>query len=370
MSRSIRRFFSHSTFLASDLQLDLKPSIPPNFSSKGLVLEFGKVSTDHMVEILFTKKKGWDSPRIVPFQHLRVHPFNSTLHYALSAFEGMKAYRNKKEVRLFRPEQNMLRLLESAKRLSFPAFDPSELLKVLEQFVLVEKEWIPTRSGTSLYLRPMMMSMTNFLGVHAAEDIAIYVMACPVDKYFSSDKLNLKVYEDYWRGTPKSAAGFKLACNYGPTVKIGEDLKKEGYSQALWAFEENLLESGASNVFFLRQEGQRLELVTHPLDNSILPGVTRSTILEIAHQVVPDIKVSVRPYCFDEFIDDFNKGRLKEVFACGTAAIIGAVHRVNLRNHNYDFEYSDSSVSHKLKAHILDIQEGRVAHPFSHVIKG
>lgn len=369
MNRTIRRFYSRSSFLASDLEILLKPSIAPNLSQKKLSLEFGKINTDHMVEILYTKKNGWNNPRIIPFQNLSIHPFNSTFHYAISAFDGMKAYHVDKHIRLFRPEMNINRFLESAKRLSFPLFETSELLKIIEQYVLIEKNWIPKKSGTSLYLRPLLMSMTNVLGVHAPEDIAIYVMACPVGEYFSNDLLNLKVCEDYWRGTPKSAAGYKLACNYGPTIMIAEEMRKQGYSQALWAFQENFLESGASNMFFLRDNGDHLELVTHPLDNSILPGVTRMTILELMGKLFPEIKVSVRPYSFTEFINDHQQGNLKEAFACGTAAIIGAVNRINLREKNYDFVYNDSSISKQLKQHILDIQEGRINHHFSHVIK-
>ena len=369
MNQSIRRFFSRTSFLASDLDIVLKPSIAPNFSQKKLTLEFGKVHTDHMVEILYTKNNGWNKPRIIPFQNLSIHPFNSTLHYALSGFDGMKAYHVDKKIRLFRPELNMNRFLESAKRLSFPQFDTSELLKIIEKYVLIEKDWIPKKSGMSLYLRPLLMSMTNVLGIHAAEDIAIYIMACPVGEYFSNDLLSLKVFENYWRGTPKSAAGFKLACNYGPTVMIAEELRKQGYSQALWAFEENFLESGASNIFFLRDNGNQLELVTHPLDNSILPGITRLTILDLVSQLFPEIKVNVRPYSFTEFINDHEHGKLKEVFACGTAAIIGAVSRINLREKNYDLVYTESSVSNKLRQHILDIQEGRIHHHFSHIIQ-
>lgn len=368
MRTSIHRHFGNKTsFAAKNLTIHKKPSLKPDFTN--VSLEFGHIQTDHMVEIKYSNKHGWSAPAIIPFQHLQIHPFNSTLHYSLSAFEGMKAYRTGNELRLFRPMLNMERFLNSAKRLAFPTFDPNELLKIIEEFVKVEQHWIPPISGCSLYLRPLQISLTNLIGVHAAHETAIYIMASPVGAYFSKN-IQLKVYEEYWRGSPKSCAGYKLGCNYGPTVLIGEELAKQGYSQAIWAYDECFLESGASNLFFvLSKPSGGYELVTHPLDNSILPGITRQTILDISKDVVPDMKVSERPYKFDEFIRDYKSGVLKEVFTAGTAAVIGEVHRINLRDVDYTFHCDEKLISLKLRKHILDIQEGRMVHEFSHIIK-
>lgn len=363
----LRHFGKKTSFVAKNLTIHKKPTLKPDFTD--VSLNFGAIQTDHMVEIKYSQNEGWSAPSIAPFQPLQIHPFNSTLHYSLSAFEGMKAYRTGNDLRLFRPMLNMERFLNSAKRLSFPIFDPKELLKVVEEFVKVEQHWIPPTSGCSLYIRPLMMSLTNLIGVHAAHEMAIYIMACPVGAYFSSN-IQLKVYEEYWRGSPKSCAGYKLSCNYGPTVQIGEELAKKGYSQAIWAYDECFLESGASNLFFiLNHPNGGLELVTHPLDNSILPGITRKTILEISNEVIPEMKVSERPYKFEEFIRDHKSGVLKEVFTAGTAAVIGEVHRINLRDVDYKFHCDEKLICLKLRKHILDIQEGRITHQFSHIIQ-
>lgn len=356
-----------NTFLAKDLRISRRHTIKPDLSHAKL--KFGAVPTDYMVEILFNKDHGWHQPRIIPFQNLSIHPFNTTLHYALSAFEGLKAYKTDGQLRLFRPERNMERFLQSAKRLAFPSFDPKELLQIIEEYVKIEKDWIPEKSGSSLYIRPLLMSMTNVIGVHAPDDIAIYVMACPVSDYVPG-QVKLKVNEDFWRGSPKSSAGFKLACNYAPTVQIGEQVEKKGYTQALWTYNNCFLESGASNIFFLLQnEKKELELVTAPLDGSILPGVTRESILDIAPEVFPGIKVSERSFSFDEFMASHKNGTLKEVFVSGTAAIIGEVHTITLRDNDYDFKCGDEMMCKKLRQRLLDIQEGRIAHRFSHLIR-
>ncbi len=367
--RSLRAPFStkKNTFFAKDLRLIKKPTIKPDLSH--VKLKFGAVPTDYMVEILYTKDHGWNHPKIIPFQNLSIHPFNTTLHYALSAFEGMKAYKSGDELRLFRPEKNVERFLQSAKRLAFPTFDPKERLMIIEEYVKLEKDWIPEKSGCSLYIRPLLMSTTNVIGVHAPTDIAIYVMACPVGEYVPG-QVKLKVNEEFWRGSPKSCAGFKLACNYAPTVQIGEQVEKKGYTQALWTYDSNLLESGASNIFFLLQgKDGKYELVTHPLDGSILPGVTRESIIELAPEVFPGIKVSERPFGFDEFISSHKNGSLKEVFVSGTAAIIGEVHMITLKEVDYNFKCSDDMMCKKLRGRLLDIQEGRISHHFSHLIK-
>lgn len=365
----LRRNFTTKklTFHAKDTKITKRFTVKPDL--KSAKLKFGAVPTDYMVEILYQKDSGWHAPKIIPFQNLSIHPFNSTIHYALSAFEGLKAYRNGNDIRLFRPEKNMERFLESSKRLAFPTFDPKELLQVIEQYVMLEKDWIPQKSGQSLYIRPFLLSQTNLIGVHAPDDTAIYVVACPVGEYVPGE-VKLKVNEEFWRGSPKSCAGYKLACNYAPTVQIGSEIEKKGYTQALWTYNNTFLESGASNIFFLLETPQKtLELVTHPLDGSILPGVTRDSILNLAPEVIPNLKVSERAFGFDEFIASFQNGTLKEVFVSGTAAIIGEVHQITMRDVDYNFKCNDSMLCLKLRQRLLDIQEGRISHHFSHLVK-
>lgn len=373
MRRNLFRSFSSAfgTFRAEDTLVFAKNCIKPDFNNTNF--KFGNVATDHMVKIYYDGARGWQAPEIRPFEPLLIHPFNSTLHYALSAFEGMKAYKCADgSIRLFRPMMNMERFLRSAHRLAMPSFDPKELLAIVEQYVLLEKNWIPESNEATLYIRPLLMSMTDVLGVHRAANIQILIMASPVLNYFSG-KIRLSVREDYWRGSPKSAASYKLGANYAPTVLIGDQVAAEGFSQALWVYDNNILESGATNIFFvIEEENGKLSLVTPPLDGSILPGVTRDSILYLAKDIVPEFSVFERYISLTDFVNLFEQGRIKEVFVTGTASVVGEVDSIEIRGKLYDFKYSEDRSqmwSQKIRRHILDIQFGRIQHPFSHIIK-
>jgi branched-chain amino acid aminotransferase len=366
------RHFSTSiaSFYHKDLVVTTKPTVKPNFANAKL--GFGSIATDHMLSIDHDGKRGWKSPEIVPFAPISIHPFNSTLHYGLCCFEGMKAFKGKDgSVRLFRPMENMKRFLGSNLRLAFPEFDPAELLKLIEELVKIEKNWIPDSSVGSLYIRPVAFSMTDVLGVHRAPDTKILVMACPVGAYFDG-KINLSVYENYWRGSPKSAASYKIGANYAPTVLIGDELAKQGYSQAVWVYNDCFLESGATNLFFVLENAPgQYEIVTHPLDGSILPGVIRDSIINLAPDIFPNIKISQRPFSIPEFIELHNNKKVKEIFVSGTASVIGEVHSLEIRGQVYpmDYQSGEKLICSTIKKHLLDIQFGVIPHPYSHIVQ-
>jgi len=160
-----------------------------------------------MIEIQWDDQNGWYTPVLKPFQNLSIHPFNSTLHYALECFEGMKAYRDKKgKIRLFRPEKNVERFLSSCERVTLPSFCEKELLELIKTFTLYEKDWVSEDQSSSLYLRPFAISMANYLGVEVPNKAAIYLTATPVSSYFGSTDIKLMVDETYWRGSPKGAS--------------------------------------------------------------------------------------------------------------------------------------------------------------------
>ena len=369
LRKPFRAFSTIQSFQANDTILIRKNAIKPDF--RGTDFKFGHVATDHMAVMYYDGERGWLPPQIKPFEHLLIHPFNSTLHYALTAFEGLKAYRAQDgSIRLFRPMMNMERFLKSSYRLALPPFDPVELLKIIEKFVLLEKDWIPSDKEASLYIRPLLMSMTDVLGVHKAVNSQILITASPVLNYFSG-KINLSVYEDYWRGNPKSAASYKLGANYAPTVEISDRLASQGYSQAVWVYNDNFLESGATNLFFILQEDDKsYSLITPPLDGSILPGVTRDSILQLAPDILPECNVIERYVSIPEFISLYGKGRVKEIFVAGTACIIGEVDSIEIRGKVYQMNYEDRANlwAQKIRKHILDVQFGRIEHPFSHII--
>ena len=365
------RYFSASisSFLSRDLTVNIKPSVKPNF--EGAKLGFGAIATDHMINIDHDGVRGWKSPEIVPFTPVQIHPFNSTLHYGLCCFEGMKAFRGKDgSIRLFRPMENMKRFLGSNLRLAFPEFDPAELLKVIEEFVKIERNWIPSHDAGSLYIRPVAFSMTDVLGVHRAPSTKIMVMACPVGAYFDG-KIKLSVYEDYWRGSPKSAASYKIGANYAPTVLIGDELAKKGFSQAVWVYNDCFLESGATNLFFVVENALgKYEIITHPLDGSILPGVIRDSIIQLVPDLYSDIKVTQRPFNISEFVELHNNGKIKEIFVSGTASVIGEVHSLEIRGKEYSMNYQSGEklICSTIKKYLLDIQFGVIPHHFSHVV--
>lgn len=309
----MRRYFAKakSTFRAKNLKIERAAALAPTFTAE-TKLAFGAMSTPHMFEVHWSEAEGWSDPKIAPIQPLSIHPFNSTLHYALSTFEGQKAFKDAAGgLRLYRPDFHAKRFLESCQRLSLPAFDPAEFQECLAQYVKVERDWIPQIPGSALYLRPLALSMTNVLGVHAANRSAILIMASPVKDYFvkSSAGLRLDVNETYWRGTPHSASQYKIAANYGPTVKLSREAEQQGFSQCIWTFDECMLESGATNLFFLiKGEGEKLRLLTHPLDGSILPGATRDSLIKLASKIDPNVTVEERPIKISEFIDWHGKG--------------------------------------------------------------
>ena len=365
----LRSFAKSNTFYAKDLEIKLKPRVKPDL--RGEDFKFGHLATDNMLLAEYSDGKGWSAPVIEPMKHFNIHPFNSTIHYALSCFEGMKAYKGSDQrLYLFRPLENMKRFLQSNLRLALAPFEPEELLKCLCEYVKIERNWIPESKHSSLYLRPTAMSLENVLGIHRASTNMIYVVASPVGSYFSGS-IRLSVCEEYWRGTPYSASGYKLGANYAPTVLIGHQLAQKGYSQAIWTFKEQLLESGATNMFFVikNKEGDT-EIVTHPLDGSILPGVTRDSIIHLHPELFSQYKISERPFTIPEFIECHKEERIKEVFVTGTASVIGVVDEIEMRGSTYKLEASDKNneYSRKMKEYILAIQHGEIPHRFAYQI--
>ena len=368
LSRLTKRFFSvQSTFYASDLEITKVPVLNPDL--KNAKLGFGVYNSDLMFQVQYNEDKGWGKPSIGPFKDFQINPFNATLHYSLSCFEGMKLYKGEDgKFRLFRPMDNMTRFLKSNQRLAFAPFEPAELLKCLIEYCKMETHWVPGGEISSLYLRPTAVSMSNKLGVHKSDKNMIFIVASPVGSYFSG-KINLCVFEDYWRGTPYSAAAYKISANYAPTVQIGHELAKKGFSQALWTYNDQLLESGATNIFFVIKTKDGKEVVTHPTDGSILPGVTRQSIIDLHNDLFPSYKLSERPFTITEFLNHYNEGTLLEVFVTGTASVIQRVSMIEMRGQQCTFGENGEEYSGKMKQFIIDIQRGVTEHPFAMLLQ-
>lgn len=303
------------------------------------------VCTDHMVTCQWTSTSGWAAPHIQPYGPLQLMPTASVLHYATECFEGLRFYRGHDlRLRLFRPDRNTRRMLNSATRISLPAFEPDELQKLIETLVAVDGEkWLPkSRPGTFLYLRPTMIATAAALGVQKPKEALLYIIACCFPNFdtpsgtagpssnsiqqSSKARPGLKLLaskEDTVRAWPGGFGYAKVGANYGPSLVAQGEAKARGFDQVLWLLGKDcdVTEAGASNFFVVWRIGGKLQLVTAPLDDKIiLDGVTRRSILQLARERLGgDLEVVERKYPMSEVEDAAEDGRLLEAFAAGTA---------------------------------------------------
>jgi len=369
--QGISRQFS-TTFKASDLKISKK-------ANEGLAgvknMQFGATHTAHMFMVDCNEGE-WGKPQIVPYAPMQIDPFNSAIHYSVACFEGMKAYLDaQNRIRLFRPMMNMNRMQTAMDRVSMYTCDPKELLKCLEEFVKVEKNWIPKNKGEALYLRPFSFSLENTLGVKPPNSSRIMIVASPVGNYFEGKfkPIVLGTCRSYERGSPRSAAGFKISPNYGPTIKISGDMKHtQNCDQVLWLHDDKILEVGACNIFFiLKDKSGKLELITSPLDGSILPGVTRASVLEL-ERARKRFKVTERDFTITELKQAHREGRVVEIFGCGTAVCIMPVATILADGEEITTVTSKTGKYDYAQSILEDLQSimyGEREHPFSYIVK-
>eukprot|EP00744_Colponema_vietnamica_P003400 GILI01005214.1.p1 GENE.GILI01005214.1~~GILI01005214.1.p1 ORF type:complete len:405 (-),score=96.86 GILI01005214.1:69-1235(-) len=376
LSASNARLFSSSAQLAgiqaSKLVVQQTPQPKTKPENKSLV--FGRTFTDHMLEVDWNNKQGWSVPRIGPHRKLELDPAASSLHYGLQCFEGMKAYIGVNgDVRLFRPMKNMQRLWRSSQRLCLPTFDQQEFLECVKKLVLLEKDWIPRERGYSLYIRPTAISTTPFLGVGAPSEAKLFVILSPVGPYYPEGFKPISLYADerYVRSWPGGTGDAKVGGNYAPTILPQLEAAQKGYTQVMWLFGPNhdVTEIGTMNQFFfwVNKQGEK-ELITAPLDGTILPGVTRDCILELARQW-GEFKVTERAYSIHEVIETIKDGRLIEAFGAGTAAIVSPVKRFHFHGQDYNCPIDEAEgagpLARRFAKTIMDIQYGVIPHEWS-----
>lgn len=301
----------------------------PDFSKLG----FGKYMTDHMLVWEYDEKNGgWGEQRIVPFEELSINPACCSLHYGQGIFEGLKAYKNAEgEITMFRPRDNFIRMNKSAERLCMAQFDIDEALKGLAELVKLEKDWIPTLPGTSLYIRPFMFGTENFLGVHPSKKFLFAIILSPVGSYYENGlkPAKLIVEEELTRASKGGTGEAKCMGNYACSLLAGERAKKKGYDQVLWLDGEQkkyVGEVGAMNMAFVIDK----KVVTPMLDGSILRGVTRDSALTILRKY--GYTVEERMVEIAEIVDAYKNGKLDEAFGTGTAAVISPVGVINYKN--------------------------------------
>ena len=342
------------------VELTKNPKAKPTDESN---LGFGHVFTDHMFIMNYDKGQGWHDARIVPYAPLELSPAAMCLHYAQEVFEGLKAYRTAEgNIQLFRPEENF-------KRLVIPKLDVDFCVEALDKLVSIEKDWVPHTDGASLYIRPFIIACDPFLGVRPADSYMFIIILSPSGAYYSTglNPVGIYVEQNYVRAV-KGGMGFtKTGGNYAASLIGQDEAHKQNYSQVLWldGVEKKYIEEvGAMNIFFIIDG----EVVTPELQGSILSGITRKSVLQLAESW--GMKVSERRITIQEVADAYDAGKLDEVFGTGTAAVISPVgtlkwgDKVMTINNN-----KIGPVSQKIYDTMTGIQYGKLEDTFGWVHK-
>ena len=333
---------------------------------------FGTVFTDHMVTIDYdADRDGWHSARIGPREPLTLDPACAVLHYAQEIFEGMKAYKHADgTLALFRPEANAARFNESADRMAMPHLPEEMFVEAVRRLVLTDREWFPTVEGGSLYLRPFMFASEAFLGVRPAKQYKFLVIASPVGNYFKSGApaVSIWVSRDYVRAAPGGTGAAKTGGNYAASLVPQSEATEKGHDQVVFldAVERKWIEElGGMNLFFVFEDGS---LITPPLGGTILPGITRDSLIQLAR----DEGLSVREerYSIDQWRADAESGRLVETMACGTAAVVTPVGQVSGPEGDFTIgSGGPGQLTQKLRERLVGIQRGRHPDPHGWVMK-
>ena len=326
---------------------------------------FGKVFTDHMVTIRYSVDRGWHDARVHARRPLMLDPACAVLHYAQEIFEGLKAYRLPDGgAALFRADANARRFRASAERLAMAPLPEDWFLESVRAMVRADRDWIPAIEGGALYLRPFMIASETFLGVRPSKEYLYMVIASPVGAYFKggAPSVTLWVSDDYSRAGPGGTGAAKCGGNYASSLLPQSQAIAEGCDQVIFldAAEHRWIEElGGMNVFFLFEDGS---MATPPLGGSILPGITRDSVLTLARDA--GITVREEPYAIDQWRADAESGRLREAFACGTAAVVTPIGRV--RGTGLDFTIGNGGPgiqTERLREQLVAIQRGLAPDP-------
>ncbi|MDR2861501.1 MAG: branched-chain amino acid aminotransferase [Syntrophobacterales bacterium] len=341
--------------------------IPPTDEA---TLGFGKVFTNHMFTMHYHHDKGWFDPVIGPYGPLALDPAAQCLHYAQEIFEGMKAYRGDDgSIYLFRPAENAKRMNISARRMCMPEVDESFFVEAVKQLVLTDKEWVPRTKGASLYIRPAMIATEAAIGVQIPKEYLFFIIVGPVGAYYPEGFNPTRIYvsEDFIRAAPGGTGATKAGANYAISLYGMRQANEMGYTQVLWldAVERRFIEEvGTSNIFFVIDD----ELITPPLEGTILPGIIRNSVIQLARTW--DIKVSERRIDIHEMVKAVQSGALQEVFASGTAAVISPVGHIYYRGAEYEINKGCAGpLARKFYDNLLAIQYGLAADPFQWRVK-
>jgi branched-chain amino acid aminotransferase len=326
---------------------------------------FGRVFTDHMAIIRYSDTKGWHDAKITARKPLSLDPASAVLHYAQEIFEGLKAYRLADGgMAMFRPDANAKRFRDSARRLAMPELPEATFIDSVRQLVQIDRDWFPSIEGGSLYIRPFMFASEVFLGVKPSSEYLYLVIISPVGGYFKSGApaVSLWISQDYTRAAPGGTGAAKCGGNYATSLVAQAEAVKHGCDQVVYldAAERRWVEElGGMNVFFVFKDGS---LQTPPLGGTILPGITRDSLMTLAR--AEGLTVREEPYAVDQWRADAKSGKLAEAFACGTAAVVTPIGRVV----GPDGEFmmgagGPGQTTMRIKQRLVDIQRGTAPDP-------
>jgi branched-chain amino acid aminotransferase len=320
---------------------------------------FGRAFTDHMVTIRYTEGRGWHDAKIGPREPITMDPAAAVLHYSQEIFEGLKAYRTDGGAVMFRPVENARRFNKSAERLAMPDLPEEVFVEALDRLVSIDRDWIPEGDG-SLYLRPFMFASEVFLGVKPSAEYLFIIIASPVGSYFKTKDSAVSVWveQELTRAAPGGTGAAKCGGNYAASLLAQVDAYKHGCEQVVFldAVERRWIEElGGMNIFFVFDDSS---MQTPPLGGTILPGITRSSIITLAKDM--GIPVREQPYSLDQWRADAASGRVRETFACGTAAVLTPIGTVKSKDGDFVIGNGGSGAqTEKLKSTLIDIQRCR-----------
>lgn len=333
-------------------------------------LGFGQLFTDHMFVMEYDEGPGWHDARIEPYGPFSLDPAAAVLHYAQEVFEGLKAYRSADGgVNLFRPQANIERMIRSCRRVCIAEPPRDFLLEAMSELVRVEQDWVPSAPGTSMYIRPTVVATEAFLGVRPSKQYLFYIILGPVGAYYPEGFSPVKIYveEKFIRAAPGGTGDAKTGSNYAASLLAAEEAHSSGYTQVLWldaCDKKTIEEVGTMNMFFVIDD----EVITAPLGGTILPGVTRDSVLTLCRDW--GMRASERRLTIDEVVQAQKNGRLQEAFGSGTAAVISPVGQIAYEGAEYKVADGNiGAISQKLYDEITAIQYGHKPAPHDWVIK-
>ena len=329
-------------------------------------LSFGTIFSDHMFVCDYADG-AWGEPEIIPYAPIQLDPSASALHYGQAIFEGMKAYKDDHgEVWLFRPDQNIKRLNKSAERLAIPQFPEDLFLEGLHKLIDLDRDWVQSGVGNSLYIRPFMFASEACVQASPAKEYRIMIICAPVSSYYSSGEVRVKI-ADHFSRAPQGGTGYaKAAGNYAGQFYPTQLAIDEGYQQIIWtdaATHEYIEEAGTMNLFFYIGD----KLITAPTSDSILDGVTRKSVLELAKDL--GVQVETRQLSVSELVEASKNNTLKEIFGSGTAVVVLPIHGFGFKGEDFQLPKFEDSLALKLKSELTSIQYNRIDDPYGWRVK-